>query len=275
MAEWSSEACNFRGARGGPKGLQIDQAVPEASNCTSGRIFFKRLAVGAADPKFATKLQALVDEYENEAARAKLGVETPAVPREIRSCMARRSIAPRRENSQLSDHSVDRLFERTTSIRRMATQYVPGDIRDFILKHIASVAQIEALLLIWSNPEKRWGVPEIAARIYASEAETAKALEGLCADGLVVCKNGVFRLNASEENVEMIGRLKEVYARHLIPVTDIIHGKSRNSRSDGRSAAFKRIDEVPVSACSRLPGDGASFAPKRSFAQGRRPRPCF
>ena len=76
----------------------------------------------------------------------------------------------------------------------MATQYVPDDIRDFILKHIASVAQIEALLLIWSSPEERWGVAQIAARIYASETETAKALEGLCADGLLVCTDGVFWL---------------------------------------------------------------------------------
>ena len=44
--------------------------------------FFKRLAIGAADPKFATKLQALVDEYEKEAARAKLEIGQPAGLRE-------------------------------------------------------------------------------------------------------------------------------------------------------------------------------------------------
>jgi len=44
--------------------------------------FFKRLAIGAADPKFATKLQTLVEEYEKEAARAKLEIEQPAGPRE-------------------------------------------------------------------------------------------------------------------------------------------------------------------------------------------------
>jgi hypothetical protein len=112
-----------------------------------------------------------------------------------------------------------------------AAQYVPGEVRDFILKHIASVAQIEALLLIWSSPEERWGLAEIAARIYASETETAKALEALAADGFVVCANGVFRLNASAENVELIRRLQEVYARCLIPVTDIIHSKPRNAPS--------------------------------------------
>ncbi|KRR08115.1 hypothetical protein CQ12_14830 [Bradyrhizobium jicamae] len=44
--------------------------------------FFKRLAIGAADPKFSAKLQALVDEYESEAARAKLEIEQPAAPQE-------------------------------------------------------------------------------------------------------------------------------------------------------------------------------------------------
>jgi hypothetical protein len=39
--------------------------------------FFKRLAGGAADEKFAAKLQALVDEYES-AARLETSV-TPAV----------------------------------------------------------------------------------------------------------------------------------------------------------------------------------------------------
>lgn len=121
----------------------------------------------------------------------------------------------------------------------MATQYVPDEIRDFILKHIASVAQIEALLLIWSNPEKRWSVPRVAARIYTNEAETAHALDGLCANGLLVRAEDAFGLSTSEENTEMIGRLKEAYARHLIPVTDVIHGKSRGPRpADARG--FRR-----------------------------------
>jgi hypothetical protein len=123
------------------------------------------------------------------------------------------------------------LLDNTTSAHGMAAQYVPDDVRDFILKHIASVAQIEALLLIWSSPEERWGLRQIAARIYSSDTETAKALDGLCADGLLVCSDGIFSLNPSAENVEMIRRLQEAYARYLIPVTDVIHSKSRISPS--------------------------------------------
>jgi len=121
------------------------------------------------------------------------------------------------------------LLGHTTSVHGMASQYVPDDIRDFILKHIATVAQIEALLLIWASPEEGWGLPQIAARIYSSDTATAKALDGLCADGLLVCRDGVFGLNASTENVEMIRRLQEVYARYLIPVTEVIHSKSRSA----------------------------------------------
>jgi hypothetical protein len=111
----------------------------------------------------------------------------------------------------------------------MAAQFVPEDVREFILKHIASVAQIEALLLISSSPDERWGLPQIAARIYTRETETARALGELCADGLLVCTDGIFGLNTSAENVEMIRRLQEVYTRCLIPVTDVIHSKSRNT----------------------------------------------
>lgn len=47
--------------------------------------FFKRLAIGAADPKFSAKLQVLVDEYEREADRAKLDLEQPATPPQTES----------------------------------------------------------------------------------------------------------------------------------------------------------------------------------------------
>ena len=128
----------------------------------------------------------------------------------------------------------------TTSVHGMASQYVPDDIRDFILKHIATVAQIEALLLIWASPEEGWGLPQIAARIYSSDTATAKALDGLCADGLLVCRDGVFGLNASTENVEMIRRLQEIYARYLIPVTDVIHEKSRTAHATAGQLRLRR-----------------------------------
>ena len=72
------------------------------------------------------------------------------------------------------------LLDKSTYSPGMSEPYVPDDIREFITKHIATVPQIEALLLIWSCPEKRWSLRQVAARIYTGAADTARALDGLC-----------------------------------------------------------------------------------------------
>ena len=119
---------------------------------------------------------------------------------------------------------------------------VPDEVRDFIMKHIATVPQIEALLLIGSNPDKRWNLRQVAARIYTSDAEAARALDGLCAGGLLVHREGNFALDASAENVDMIQKLKEVYARYLIPVTDVIHRKTLREPSAAESFRSVKCD---------------------------------
>ena len=102
--------------------------------------------------------------------------------------------------------------------------------------------QIEALLLIWSSPEKRWSLRQVAARIYIGNAEATRALDGLCAGGLLVHREGNYTLALTAENVEMIGKLKEVYARYLIPVTDVIHGKSGGEHRDSSRRASVNLE---------------------------------
>ena len=57
------------------KPVRSRQLLERANYC-------KRLAVGAADPKFAAMLQALADEYEVEASRTEAQMETLATLRE-------------------------------------------------------------------------------------------------------------------------------------------------------------------------------------------------
>lgn len=124
----------------------------------------------------------------------------------------------------------------------MPEPYVPDEVREFITRHIATVAQIEALRLIWSSPEERWSLRQVAARIYTSDAEAARALDGLCTGGLLVCREGNFSLNSSAENVDMIRKLQEVYARYLIPVTDVIHRKSRGESTGADLLRAEKFD---------------------------------
>jgi hypothetical protein len=55
----------------------------------------------------------------------------------------------------------------------MTDELVPDDVRDFILRHIDSVAQLEALLLLRANPDEDWDAPKTAKRLYTTHQEIA------------------------------------------------------------------------------------------------------
>lgn len=119
----------------------------------------------------------------------------------------------------------------------MPNEPVPDDVRDLILRHIDSVAQLEALLLLRAHPADSWPAGSIASRLYAPEGEIVRALARLCADGFLIREQETYRYECSAEKREGVDRLAEAYSRHLIPVTNLIHAKPRNIRQF--SDAFK------------------------------------
>ena len=123
----------------------------------------------------------------------------------------------------------------------MADQYISDEVRNFILKYIDSVAQIEALLLIRGNPQEMWDVPRLATRLYVSESEASDILNRLCADGLLKLHDNSYRFEGVSPNiVALISEVQNVYARHLIPVTNIIHAKPRRIRSFADAFRFRK-----------------------------------
>ncbi len=111
---------------------------------------------------------------------------------------------------------------------------VADDVRDFILERIDSVVQIEALLLIRSNPRARFHAADVARRLYIGRLETEDALGGLCGAGLLSRTDDTYRLDGvPAQTLRMIDRLLDSYARELIPVTNIVHSKSRHAGGRG------------------------------------------
>ncbi len=123
----------------------------------------------------------------------------------------------------------------------MADQPIPDDVRDFILRHIDSVAQLEALLLLRRTPGENWTVTTTAQRLYTGEEEVAEVLARLTEGGLLSCAEGVFRYDCqSSELREVVDRLADAYARHLIPVTNMIHSKPRRTREFADAFKFRK-----------------------------------
>jgi hypothetical protein len=123
----------------------------------------------------------------------------------------------------------------------LADDLIPEDLRDFILRHIDSIAELEALLLLRRNPDETWRAAAAAKRLYISESEASTVLEHLCSVDLVTCGDGNYRFaRLSEEQSQLVERLAIVYARHLIPVTNLIHGKPRRLREFSDAFKFRK-----------------------------------
>jgi len=122
----------------------------------------------------------------------------------------------------------------------MDDKFIPADIERFIVETIDSVAQLEALLLFRSNPEEKWNIRELADRLYIGEKQTAELVMQLCAADLVAQRDAA-QYQYQPNSIELqrkIDRLAELYAKHLVPITHLIHSKPK-TRVRAFADAFK------------------------------------
>lgn len=115
---------------------------------------------------------------------------------------------------------------------------IPAEVRDFIIRHIDSVSQLEALLILHAHPEESWEVRLVASRVYASDQELGAVLERFAANGFLKREDDRYRYDGKDSTADRtIAKLARCYASHLIPITNMIHSKPRLMRSF--SDAFK------------------------------------
>jgi len=119
----------------------------------------------------------------------------------------------------------------------MADEPVPDEVRDYILNHIDSIVQLEALMLLRAHPGESWDVTKMARRLYVSDTEVSGALGRLVHDGVVSSSEGTFSFKPPPEMHDLLERVAATYRRHLIPVTNLIHAKP--SRISQFADAFK------------------------------------
>jgi hypothetical protein len=122
----------------------------------------------------------------------------------------------------------------------MTDDIVAGDIKQFILAHIDTIAQLEALLLLRANPDKLWDAATTARRLYIGERQGQEILARLCAEGFISREDSAYRYASAAEKAPLIDRLAEAYTRHLIPITNIIHQRPTRIREFAEAFKLKR-----------------------------------
>ena len=63
----------------------------------------------------------------------------------------------------------------------MGEVLIPDDVRAFLLQHLDSIAQLEALLLLRADPTCTWSAETLAKRLYITAQEAAVVLACLAA----------------------------------------------------------------------------------------------
>jgi hypothetical protein len=129
----------------------------------------------------------------------------------------------------------------------MSNNFIPDDVARFILERIDSVAQMEALLLFRSHPTQEWSGEELAKRLYISEKQTADLMSGLCTHEILVAISSEppkYRYQPGSKELQlMVDRVTEIYSKHLVPVTNLIHSKPITRVQEFADAFKFRKDE--------------------------------
>jgi hypothetical protein len=120
---------------------------------------------------------------------------------------------------------------------------IPEDLRRFVLTSIPSVPFLEALLLMRADPAQAWSRDSLARRLYVRDRVADSLLAELCRAGIAVsCPEAgpdAYCYRPREEALrDLIDRLADLYASHLVEVTHLIHS-SLDRKAHQFADAFK------------------------------------
>jgi hypothetical protein len=124
----------------------------------------------------------------------------------------------------------------------MADQNVNAtEVDQFIVDHIDTVPQLEALLLLWNSRPRVWVLHDLAKALYISTDETKAIVDPLVRRGYVCTGTADDYSFCSGTHDALIAAVNDTYRRELIRISRMIHSKASPSvREFARAFLFKK-----------------------------------
>jgi hypothetical protein len=109
----------------------------------------------------------------------------------------------------------------------MNSPQIPANVLQFIAERIDTVPQLEALLLLWENPQHAWTEEELAGRIYVSRQVAAQTLQAMERQNLIVVESTHYRYNTQwDPSGQLMPEVAAAYRRHLVQLATFIHSRA-------------------------------------------------
>jgi hypothetical protein len=127
----------------------------------------------------------------------------------------------------------------------MTIPELPPDVRRFILTSVPSVPYLEAVLLLRADARQAWTAPRLAQRLYVPERTAVELLAQLRDAGVAApAADAAVRFAPRPELADVLDRLAEAYAAHLMTVTDLIHSRvERRAQQFADAFRFRKDKE--------------------------------
>jgi hypothetical protein len=115
----------------------------------------------------------------------------------------------------------------------MSDTELPGQVSEFVLAYIDSIPELEALLLTRTERSTQWHAATLATRLYVDLRTATAVLDALERRGLLRRGDDGFSYGPKTPELEAaVEALTDAHRRFLIPVTGIIHSKTRTALRD-------------------------------------------
>ena len=110
----------------------------------------------------------------------------------------------------------------------MEASNIPDDVRRYIVQCVPSVPHLEAITLMSADAGSTWNARQLAQRLYLDEPRAEALLHELRAAGIATADaDGHWHFAPTTPQLaELLARLVDIYARHLVEVSTLVHSKS-------------------------------------------------
>jgi DNA-binding IclR family transcriptional regulator len=104
---------------------------------------------------------------------------------------------------------------------------IPAKVHNLISEHIRSIAQLELLLMLRREPERKWSVEEVAKALYTAVSMTEPLLETLRSSGFVAATGETpERYQYAPRSAEMgqaVADLDGLYQERRVTIINLIY----------------------------------------------------
>jgi hypothetical protein len=110
---------------------------------------------------------------------------------------------------------------------RLSSGNLPAHLRAFVASYIRTVVELETLLLLYNQPQRKWRAADLGKELRIDEQYAQQEIADLTQRGFAQCEGnqGCYYAPRTPELHQAVGELAELYAQRRVSVIEAIYSR--------------------------------------------------